>query len=264
MRTRDRPPLPWWVRYAPVFVGVALRVLERARPLRRQTQPALRRDARNLAVAAVGGAALGLTQSWLMPPLLRRVERRRWGLLNRLRLSGPVKTGVAVLLMDYTLYLWHRLTHVCPPLWRFHEAHHADLDLSATTGLRFHFGELLLSVPWRAAQVVLIGVPPRAFALWEIATVVQVLFHHANLRLPEPLDRALALLVVTPRLHGIHHSVRKAETDSNWGTILSVFDRWHGTLRLDVAQADLTIGVPGRRDPQHVTLVRTLLMPFGA
>jgi sterol desaturase/sphingolipid hydroxylase (fatty acid hydroxylase superfamily) len=241
---------------------LSLVLLERRRALRRPTQDKLRRDARNLAMAAIAGASLGAAQAPLVLPLTRIVERRRVGLLGWLRLPRALETFLAVALMDYTLYLWHRLTHVSPFLWRFHEAHHVDLDLDATTATRFHFGEMLLSVPWRAAQVLVIGVSPRAFSIWQTATTVQILFHHANVRLPERLERWLAQVIVTPRMHGIHHSVVRRETDSNWATIFSSFDRLHGTMRLNVPQDAIVIGVPAYRDDRELTLGKSLALPF--
>jgi sterol desaturase/sphingolipid hydroxylase (fatty acid hydroxylase superfamily) len=164
--------------------------------------------------------------------------------------------------MDYTLYVWHVLTHRVPFLWRFHVVHHADLDLSATTALRFHFAEMLLSVPWRAAQVLLLGIGPRTLSCWQKATLAEIVFHHSNLRLPVRVERHLVRLIVTPRMHGIHHSTVREETDSNWSSGLTVWDWLHGTLLLDVPQQDIDIGVPAWRDPKELTLPTLAAMPF--
>ena len=232
--------------------------------MRRSVESQNRRDARNLAVAATAGLALQLTEKPLAGRLTALVERRRWGLVEQLRLPPWAETLLAVVLLDYTLYLWHVLTHRRPWLWRFHAAHHADLDLSATTALRFHFGELVAGVPWRAAQILLIGVSPRAFRAWQTALLVSVIFHHSNARLPEAFERRLNLLFVTPRMHGIHHSRVPAETDSNWSSGLTLWDRLHGTLRLDVPQDEITIGLPDRREPEELRLVNVLELPFDA
>jgi sterol desaturase/sphingolipid hydroxylase (fatty acid hydroxylase superfamily) len=169
---------------------------------------------------------------------------------------------LAVVLMDYTLYLWHMLTHRVPALWRFHVVHHADLDLGATTALRFHFGELTISAAWRVAQVLLIGVTPLSLSTWQTLLFVSILFHHSNVRLSDATERRLVRFVVTPRMHGIHHSVVLEETDSNWSSGLTVWDRLHGTLRLDVPQDEIEIGVPSCRDPESVALGRMLALPF--
>lgn len=263
MSTRAQRELPAWLNVALVGGALgALLIFERRRPLRKQTQNGLQRDARNLTIAAIAGASTALAQGPFVLPLARRVERRRWGLLNAARVPEPLKTLLAVALMDYTLYVWHYLTHKSRFLWRFHEAHHVDLDLSTTTAIRFHFGELVLSVPWRMGQVLAIGVSPRAFSIWQTTTMLAILFHHSNLRLPLQVEKWLSRILVTPRMHGIHHSVVKGETDSNWSTIFSFSDRLHGTLRLNVPQDEITIGVPAYRDERDVTLRNTLALPF--
>jgi sterol desaturase/sphingolipid hydroxylase (fatty acid hydroxylase superfamily) len=240
----------------------ALAWLERRRPLRAEREPKLTRAARNLAVAGAGAVALRLAEKPVADRLTALVERRRLGLLKLARLPAWLEVTAACVLLDYTLYLWHVLTHRAPFLWRFHVVHHADLDLDATTALRFHFAELALSVPWRAAQVVLIGVSPAALSLWQTLLVLSILFHHSNVRLPAGFERQLNRLVVTPRMHGIHHSAVRAETDSNWSSGLAVWDRLHGTLRLDVPQSEVDVGVPAYRDARELGLAEILSMPF--
>jgi sterol desaturase/sphingolipid hydroxylase (fatty acid hydroxylase superfamily) len=242
----------------------ALVLLERRRPLRRAAvEPKLVRNARNVTLAGIGAAALQLAAAPVLHPLTAAVERRRWGLLPRLRLPRAAETALGVVLLDYTLYLWHVLVHEVPALWRFHRVHHADLDLDASTALRFHFGELVLSVGWNALEVAALGIRPETFALRQRLLLVSILFHHSDLRLPLALERRLARLVVTPRMHAIHHSIVPEETGSNWSSGLSLWDRLHGTLRLNVPQEEITIGVPAFREPRAVTLPKLLRMPFG-
>ncbi|MDQ3802568.1 MAG: sterol desaturase family protein [Acidobacteriota bacterium] len=244
------------------FFGVLL-LLEYLRPLRRRVEVKLPRLARNLAVSAVGAAAVQLVEIPLIMPLSALVERREWGLLNLLQWPVWAEVILAVILMDYTLYVWHVLTHRVPLLWRFHLVHHVDLDLDASTALRFHFGELLFSVPWRAAQVIIIGVSPISFLVWQGFVFFSILFHHSNVALPVKLERWMVRLVVTPRMHGIHHSIVREETNSNWSSGLTVWDWLHGTLRLNVPQQEIIIGVPAYREQEEVTVGKILLMPFG-
>ena len=240
----------------------ALVLFERRRPLRRLTESKLTRDARNLAVAAAGAMALQLAERPVIAPLTAFVERRRWGLLKCARLPAWLEVALAVVLLDYTLYIWHYVTHKVEWLWRFHVVHHVDLDMDASTALRFHFAELALSVPWRAGQVMVIGVSPFAFSLWQTLLFLSIMFHHSNVRLPIEVERALNRIIVTPRMHGIHHSTVRAETDSNWSSGLTVWDYLHGTLRLNVPQDEIDIGVPAYREPEEVALESILEMPF--
>lgn len=256
-------PIPAWLRFALVGSAFAgLFIWEVARPLRREVEGKTRRLPRNLAVAGVAALTVHLAESPIVEPLARRVHLQRIGLLPRLRLPRWLETCAAVLLLDYTLYLWHVLTHRVPALWRFHVVHHADLDLDASTAIRFHFGELAISVPWRAAQVAAIGVSPRALSIWQTLTLVAVIFHHSNVRLPIHVERWVSRLVVTPRMHGIHHSIVPEETDSNWSSGLAVWDWLHGTVRLNVPQDAIDVGVAAYRSPDDVTLPAILAMPF--
>ncbi len=261
----SRHKIPSWLGGA-LVVGAfaALAWAERRRPLRRATEPKPRREARNLAVAGMGALALRLTEAPVAARLTALVERRRLGLLKIVRLPRWLEVALAVVLLDYTLYLWHVLTHRVPVLWRLHAVHHADLDLDASTALRFHFAELALSTPWRAAQILVLGVGPRAFSVWQTLLLLSVLFHHSNVRLPAEAERRIRRFIVTPSLHGIHHSTVEEERDSNWSSGLTLWDRLHGTLRLDVPQDEIEIGIPSRRDPREVGLIEILSMPFRA
>jgi sterol desaturase/sphingolipid hydroxylase (fatty acid hydroxylase superfamily) len=194
----------------------------------------------------------------LVTRLARYAESHGLG-IQRLALPRWAKTALAAALMDYTLYWWHVLLHRVPALWRLHEPHHADRDLDASTALRFHFAEFVASVPWRCAQVLLIGVDPRSLALWQRLTLLEVLFHHSNVRLPRQIEQRLARLVVTPRLHGLHHSIVREERDSNFSSGLTLWDRLHGTADLDL-QRSVTIGLPDHRTA--ASLPETLALPF--
>jgi sterol desaturase/sphingolipid hydroxylase (fatty acid hydroxylase superfamily) len=251
----------------PALIGAAfvvLTVAEERRPLRARHEPKGRRLARNLAVAATSAAAIRVFEQPAALAAVRFAQRHRFGIVRRLPLPAAARDALAVVLMDYSLYGWHVLTHRVPALWRFHQVHHADLELDASTALRFHAGEMILSAPWRALQVLLIGTSARALHAWQRLTLLSILFHHSNLRLPRRLERALAALVMTPRLHGIHHSTREAEVHSNWSSGLSLWDRLHGTLRTDVPQARIEIGLPERRAAADVQLGRMLALPLRA
>jgi sterol desaturase/sphingolipid hydroxylase (fatty acid hydroxylase superfamily) len=228
------------------------------RPLRNSRQGKLRRDLRNAAMSLLTAATISATENPATAPLSGAAERRRRGLLKWRRLPIGIELLLSVVLLDYTLYIWHYLTHKVPLLWRFHQVHHVDLDLDATTALRFHAGEMLLSVPWRAAQVALLGISPRALSLWQTLTMMAIFFHHSNIRLPLGLERRLCRLIVTPRMHGIHHSTVQEETDSNWSTIFAWPDYLHRTLKLNVPQQKITIGVPAFQNPKELTLGKLL------
>ncbi len=239
-----------------------LYVFEKKRPLRNQIEQKEISTLRNLAIATVAGVAVTLVETPITDKLTAFVERKRFGLLKLFRLPKILETLLAVILLDYTLYRWHVLTHRSPLLWRFHKIHHADLDLTASTAIRFHFGEITISVLWRAGQILLIGVSPEALKTWQILLFLSILFHHSNVRLPEEFENKLQKIIVTPRLHGIHHSVVKAEMDSNWSSGLSVWDHLHGTFRDDVPQNQIIIGIPEFDVEGEVTFGKMLIEPI--
>lgn len=254
--------LPGWLSGA-LVLGTFAAVLwfEVKRPLRRQYQNKLKRDTRNLTMAAMSAAAISALETPLVQRLSRTAHQRSWGLLKLFKLPHWAEVGLAVLLLDYTLYIWHVLTHKQPFLARFHRVHHADLDMDASTAIRFHFGEMILSIPWRAAQVVCIGAAPLSLSAWQTLTTMAILFHHSNLRLPYEIERQLCRLIVTPRMHGIHHSVIMEETDANWSTIFSFPDFLHRTVRLNVPQHRILIGLPILRNEKQLTLGDLISMP---
>jgi sterol desaturase/sphingolipid hydroxylase (fatty acid hydroxylase superfamily) len=168
----------------------------------------------------------------------------------------------AFLLLDLSFYYWHRANHRWPLLWRFHNVHHVDPDLDVSTALRFHFGEVLLSAGFRAVQVLLIGPPVAAYMAYEVVFQANTLFHHSNVRLPLRVERVLHRLLVTPRMHGIHHSQVKGETDSNYSVVFPWWDRLHRSLVLGIPQRDVAIGVPGYARPEDNRLAALALVPF--
>ena len=253
---------PWLVAGMLTAAFLLLLVVETLRPLRRAREPKLHRLGRNLAVAGIAAATMELLQIPILLPVSRWAAAQDFGLLRMLPLHGTLRVVVAVVLLDYTLWFWHFANHRVPFLWRFHSVHHVDRDMDVSTGIRFHFGELGLSVFFRAAQVALIGADPPAVVLWQSLLFLSVLFHHSNTRLPPGLERVLVRILVTPRMHGIHHSNYRAETDSNWSSLLSAWDYLHRTARLNVPQDAVTIGVPAYDRPEAVRLGKILALPF--
>jgi sterol desaturase/sphingolipid hydroxylase (fatty acid hydroxylase superfamily) len=225
-------------------------------------EPKLKREVRNLSLAGLNAVVLVVAERPLVQPLALLVENRNWGIVRQLSLPVWLELVVALVLMDYGFYIWHLLMHRVPFLWRMHLVHHVDLDLDTSTALRFHFMEILASIPWRAGQVLLIGLTPFTFSVWQVVFLVCILFHHSNIELPIRWESWVNKFIVTPRMHGIHHSIVERETNSNWSSGLTVWDWLHGTLRLNVPHAKVMIGVPAFRDATSVALPRILTMPF--
>ena len=256
-------PSPWLLPGALIAALLVLSALEALSPLRRRTQPRVARWFRNTITAAIAYSVARPLQLVLLVPLTIWLGRQHVGLLHLVDAPAWAELLVALLLLDATLWYWHWANHRVGLLWRFHAVHHEDKDVDASTALRFHFGELALSVGWRAIQVALIGASPRHLMIYTVVLTLSALFHHSNLRLPFAVERILVHLLVTPRMHGIHHSNMLRETDSNYSSILSVWDRLHRTLCLNRPQGDILIGLPGGQ-AEAAGLWRLQVQPFVA
>jgi sterol desaturase/sphingolipid hydroxylase (fatty acid hydroxylase superfamily) len=255
-----KPSLLWGV--AVGAFALSLFVLERLFPLRRAGRPLAGRLLVNLTFAAVAFVTVSLTVRPAAQATLGWIGENAFGLARLGAIPPFLQPVLAFLLMDLTFYWWHRANHRIPLLWRFHNIHHIDPDLDVSTAFRFHFGELAFSSAFRVAQIALIGPSLGSFLLYETVFQANTLFHHSNLRLPIGIERLLNRALVTPRMHGIHHSQVMTETNSNYGSVLPWWDRLHRTLGLNVPQAHIVIGVPGYEKYEDNHLQATLLMPF--
>ncbi|WP_417612210.1 sterol desaturase family protein [Owenweeksia hongkongensis] len=213
-----------------------------------------------VAVTGLPTARLLLLPATLFMATLCQAEG--FGLLNWLEFPAWVAWPSGLLALDYAMYHWHRINHLVPFLWRFHNVHHADMEMDISTAIRFHFGEQLFSIPYRLIVISLFGVSPMMVLVYELVFEAATLFHHSNIRLPKKVEGLLVKLIVTPRMHGIHHSVVKNETDSNYSTVLNVWDRIHSTRRLNIPQKKITIGVPAYRSKNDNKFWRLLILPF--
>lgn len=185
-----------------------------------------------------------------------------FGLLYWLSLPVGIQFIIGFLLMDLSFYYWHWLNHNVPILWRFHNVHHVDPDLDVTTALRFHYGEVIYSVVFRLVQLGLLGISPLTFMVYEIVFQANTLFQHSNVRLPIRLERVLNKIIVTPRMHGIHHSQVPNELNSNFSVVFCWWDHLHRTLRLNIPQQQITIGVPGYQTEDSNRVINLLILPF--
>jgi sterol desaturase/sphingolipid hydroxylase (fatty acid hydroxylase superfamily) len=184
------------------------------------------------------------------------------GVLNATDAPLLVAVPATLLVLDAVAYAWHRANHELPLLWRFHRVHHADANFHVSTALRFHPGELLLALPVKLGAILLLGAPPLAVLVFEALFGVANVLEHGNFDLPRRLERALAIALVTPALHRRHHSTERAERDTNFGTILSVWDRLARTLRPDTSGSRFATGLSGLPSAVGRSLGAMLAAPF--
>ena len=221
-----------------------------------------RRWLTNIPLSLVNGAIYQVVFAALILRLFAHVEQQGLGLLNLWPPAAWQKVVLGILVLDFSIYLWHLLNHVVPFLWRFHRVHHSDLNMDVATANRFHIGEFLVSGLVRLAAIYTFGIPILAYILFEILVNLSIQFHHSSIRLPVNFERLWMLLFVPPLLHRIHHSVRINERDSNYGVLFSLWDRLLGTLRYDVGQEGIVIGIGSHRQFEELGFWQMLAMPF--
>jgi sterol desaturase/sphingolipid hydroxylase (fatty acid hydroxylase superfamily) len=174
-------------------------------------------------------------------------------------MNGVTGFAIDFIVLDLFIYCWHRAVHEIQFLWRFHEVHHMDHHLDTTSAIRFHFGEVFFSTLARIPLIMVFAIPFSSIVIFEAIMFLFVLFHHSNLKLPETLEKYIAKIIVTPSLHWVHHHAVRADTDSNYGTVFSFWDKIFKskskTLRFD----DMPIGVQGLKDKEFLKL---LVRPF--
>jgi sterol desaturase/sphingolipid hydroxylase (fatty acid hydroxylase superfamily) len=248
------------------FGGIlaAMALWELLAPRRRLTMGRPIRWASNLGLVAVDTVAVRLLIPLGAVGVAMQAQARGWGLFHNMDLPEWLAVVLAVVALDGVIYFQHLLFHAVPVLWRLHMVHHADLDFDVTTGVRFHPLEILLSLGIKATAVVLLGAPALAVLLFEVILNATSLFGHGNVRLPAWLDRLLRLVVVTPEMHRVHHSVRARETNSNFGFNLPWWDYLFGTYRAQPADGHegMTIGLEQFRDERVERLHWMLLLPL--
>ena len=249
-----------------VFVGVlgALALAEQVWPRRGRVLRRVQRWPHNLALVAAGTLAVRIVAPASVATLAVVTQDRQWGVLRLAELPTIAAWVIGVLALDLAVYAQHVAMHKVPWLWPLHRVHHADVDVDVTTGVRFHPLDYLLSLGLKGGAVALIGVPVGAVILFEILLNATSMFNHANLRLPAPVDRVVRLLLVTPDMHRVHHSIDRREADSNYGFNVPWWDRLFGTYRPEPLHPHetMTLGVSQFRDAGEQRIDRLLTQPF--
>jgi sterol desaturase/sphingolipid hydroxylase (fatty acid hydroxylase superfamily) len=248
----------------PILIGlfIILFIVETKFPLRKRVQKRWKRGLINFVVSI---PAFVLLRLLFIPAMIwLAVKNQQWHFGLNYLFDAPqwIHIAISFLLLDYSNYLWHIVLHKFPMMWRFHLVHHTDLDLDITTAFRFHFGEMIGSLIFRGVAILMLGASPWMVLIYEVVFEAATQFHHSNTKLPFKFEKVLNNLIVTPRMHGIHHSMLKKETDSNYSIIFSFWDRIHKTRRLNIHQNEIVTGVPAYADEKELTIGNLLKLPF--
>jgi len=247
--------------FAGIFLAMA--VWEVFAPRRKRSHSRLARWPSNIAISVFNTLVLRVILPSGVVGLALLAQAQGWGLLNAVDLPSWVSIVAAILILDFIIYLQHVMFHAVPLFWRFHRMHHADLDIDVTTGARFHPVEIILSILIKLAAVAALGPPVVAVVMFEVLLNATSMFNHSNVRLPLALDRVLRLIVVTPDMHRVHHSVIPTETNSNFGFNVPWWDRLCGTYRAQPREGHdgMTIGIEQFREPRELLIDRMLTQP---
>ena len=247
-----------------VVVFLLMALAETAYPRKALSQNRWQRWVTNWSLVLVNTFALRVFVPVLAVGLAVYVDAKGWGLLGLIDLPKWVEIVAAVVLLDLAIYGQHLVSHKVPLLWRVHKVHHVDRDIDVTTGSRFHPIEILLSMAFKLACVVVLGPSAVAVFLFEVILSTSAMFNHSNVRLPTGVDRIVRMLIVTPDTHRVHHSIVHHETDSNYGFFLSIWDRVFNTYiaQPDTGHDGMTIGLEGYQTDGPSQLVWSLLLPL--
>lgn len=237
-------------------------VFELIRPYRQPSISKKKRLITNVLLTVMNSFILTMLFAAATVNTALHVSTNHLGLLNMSGLPLWTKAFISVLFMDFIFYVWHLLNHEVPLFWRFHRVHHSDLNMDVSTATRFHIGELAISAVIKIGIIYFIGADLLSVFIFESLLVLTAQFQHSSLAVPSWFEKAFWVLFVPPSMHRIHHSVRIAERDTNYGTIFSVWDRMLGTLLRDIEQEKIVIGVGPYREQERLKLRHLLVMPF--
>ncbi len=241
---------------------LGLRGVELVAPDHPPTVPLRNRWLVNLGFGAANGIVVSLACASCYLLSTQSGLGARLGFLRGLNLSVWARVPLEIVLLDLVTYFLHRAYHVVPLLWRLHVVHHSDMDLDVSSASRFHTGEVVVSSILKIGVVVVAGISPQGLVVFEAVMLACAQFQHANIRLPGRLESGLWLALVPPAMHRIHHTPTREDTNSNYGTILTGWDRLFGTLRRRAPDPVSLFGVEALRDPRSLGITRLLVLPF--
>lgn len=222
----------------------------------------LKRWMTNLPLSVINGLIYYFIYFSVITEIMIKAKSQQLGLLNSVAMPDWLKIVFGILILDFTLYVWHRLNHVVPILWRFHRIHHSDMNMDVSTASRFHIGELLMSGLLRMMVVYSFGIFFIIYMLFEIMVNLSIQFHHSSIKINPIFEKFWLLFFVPPSMHRVHHSVKIKERNANYGVLFSFWDRFLGTLNWGIDQSTILIGIGSHRKFENLGFRQMWRMPF--
>jgi len=251
-----------WEPFIAVFLITFFLIWESLFPFFNNPEDRTKHGIKNIFLALLNSVVIIFLFSGITVIVANYTEKNNFGLVHLFNLSKLQYSVLAFIIMDMWNYTWHRINHRIPFLWRFHRMHHSDPNMDATTSVRFHFGEIIISSAVRLLVILIIGIPIWVMVFYDTTLLICTIFHHSNIQLPDRLDKIIRTIIVSPNMHKVHHSRVKVETDSNYSSFLTVWDRIFGSFRLKNDYSEINFGLDefdGKDKQSLIGLIKTPL-----
>ena len=221
-----------WQPFIVIFLITIFLILESFTPFFNPPKKRIKHGVKNIVLALINALVIGILFSGITLIVANYTEENNFGFVHLFNLSELQYSILAFIIMDMWNYTWHRINHIVPFLWRFHKMHHSDPNMDVTTSIRFHFGEIIISSALRLIIIFLVGIPIWVLIFYDTTLLICTIFHHSNIQLPDKVDKLIRSVIVSLNMHKVHHSRIKIETDSNYSSFLTIWDRIFGSFRL--------------------------------
>ncbi len=251
-----------WQPFIAIFLISFFLIWESFAPFFKRPKERISHGIKNIVIAVINAIIIGLLFSGVTLIAADYTEENNFGLVHLLNLNEIQYSVIAFFIMDLWNYIWHRINHKISFLWRFHKMHHSDPNMDATTSVRFHFGEIIISSTLRLAVIFLVGIPIWVLIFYDTTLLMSTIFHHSNIRLPDKVDKLIRAVIVSPNMHKVHHSRIKIETDSNYSSFLTIWDRIFGSFRLKDDYSKINFGLDNYDSKEKQSLAGLIKTPL--
>ena len=251
-----------WEPFIAIFLITFFLIWESFSPFFKPPKKRMEHGVKNIFIAIINSVFIVFLFSSLTVITANYTEQNNFGFVHLFHLNELYYSILAFIIMDLWNYTWHRINHRIPFLWRFHRMHHSDPNMDVTTSIRFHFGEIIISSTFRLLIILLVGIPIWVMVFYDTTLLICTIFHHSNIQLPDKVDRFIRALIVSPNMHKVHHSRIKIETDSNYSSFLTIWDRIFGSFRLKDDYSEINFGLDNYDEEDKQSLIGLIKTPL--
>jgi len=251
-----------WEPFIAVFLITFFLIWESFSPFFNAPNNRIEHGVKNIILALINGLILGLLFAGITIIVANYTVQNNFGFVHLFNLTKVQYSILAFIIMDMWNYTWHRINHRVAFLWRFHKMHHSDPNMDVTTSVRFHFGEIIISSVFRLGVIFLVGIPIWVLIFYDTTLLICTIFHHSNIQLPDKVDKFIRSVIVSPNMHKVHHSRIKIETDSNYSSFLTIWDRIFGSFRLKNDYSEINFGLDNYDGEKKQSLIGLMKTPL--